>query len=863
MPAVVQIDAWDIAAAAAVTLRAASDDDAGVCHQNGQTWWPMISKLPTLRYDLFSGQFDGTVDTPSSSLALSTEAWPGFAALSLADARFRLWTGKSGDLWSNWTLRFDGRVLSQPPIDGTIATLSIAVDDRWLDTPVLATYAGTTGAEGPAGLKGTPKPLALGAPRYQAGVLIDPTNTVIQLSAYGAIEDVTTALERLARFNAPVGDYTDYSALVAASIPAGAWATAKLVGMVRQGAPPTGKLSYLVKGDKAGPDGWVRKPGEIVRRIALLAGGAGKIDDSSIDAADAARPWNVSLVVEDQASARELAQRVAASVNAVAGVSWLGKLFVAPVGIGASAAVELHPDGSALPPVAELAQVETGGPFWRLDISAERAWTVQALDEIAFTAQLIDLGARTATTVYREGNIAQEQGISWVYTNPAPSAGNAPPALPATSNSWWRVWDARLAGIEDGATRNDDGANMIPAPVGLDQAIFSNGASLAFVVGASGRIADRYRAQLAFAASSTVRWSPALAIPCAPGETLYYRHAVKSDVSTPDSCNPSVSLYASDGAALGAINLSSQAACSGTEAIGTWVTKSAQFVVPAGTAYVQPYAERPVFTTGSFFVGEPYLGRQQPGADVSQGVVLPFTTVPVTADFDGTVKAGQLPLTIRPTVFVGGVDVSLASSYAVSFAGGTATVDNTPGSGTRGLVTLSAASASGPIQITVTPPGGAAFKTVSVSVVFTPDPPPPATTGSGGGASSASTTTFAAVSSGSYPATPTGAPVTVRSDASGRIQGIVSLNGYTQWRGKIVYRLASGGSWSDFAGGEVLGTAPGTVSGGYGWPTPGNLSINQTQTGLTASTDYQVATTERIAAGGTNTPSGSFTAKQP
>ena len=54
-----QIDAWDPSAGAAISLYAASHDDPALCHLNGGTWWPAISKLPTLRYDLFDGAFGG------------------------------------------------------------------------------------------------------------------------------------------------------------------------------------------------------------------------------------------------------------------------------------------------------------------------------------------------------------------------------------------------------------------------------------------------------------------------------------------------------------------------------------------------------------------------------------------------------------------------------------------------------------------------------------------------------------------------------------------------------------------------------------------------------------------------------------
>jgi hypothetical protein len=450
----IQIDAQD-AAGAAVTIQLASHDDERLCHLDGGLWWPVVQRLPTLRYDLYSGAFDGKIDTPASDLTIGIEPWPAFGGYRFADARLRIWRGAIGDAWGSFTLLFDGRVQAQPAIDLGIATLRFAVDDRWLDTPLLALYAGTSGIEGGADLAGTPKPLAIGAPRFASGPMIDTVNNVVQLSAYGAINGIEYALERLARFGASVGNCANYAALVAASVPAGRWATANAYGLVRHGAPPTGLLSYLMQGDAAGPDGWIRTPGKIIRRIALLAGGGGKIDDASLDALDTLWPVNLSLLIKDQVTAREMIQRIAASINAVAGVSWLGKLFVAPIalpsgsaligagggdGIGAgggaglgtegpigSAVITLSADGSTLPAVASVQQIESGAPAWRIAIEAERTWTVHGLGDIAFTATLVPRGDYDAAATYREGNIVQKDGASWLYINPVATVGNAPP----------------------------------------------------------------------------------------------------------------------------------------------------------------------------------------------------------------------------------------------------------------------------------------------------------------------------------------------------------------------------------------------------------------------------------------------------
>lgn len=434
MPVLVQIDGRDPVTGTVVSASAASHDDERICGLDGRTWWPVIAQLPTLRYDLFDGGFEGRIATPSSSLSLSVEPWPDLPRWTLADGRVRIWTGAAGEPWASWTSRFDGRVTAQPRIANGRAAIAFAADDRWLDAPLLGAYAGTGGAEGGPELKGQVKPLALGAPRFVGGRLIDPVNSVVQMSSAGPIEGVEAAFERLARFGASLGDFASHAALVAAAIPPGGWATAHAAGMVRHGAPPEGRLSYHVRGDRV--NGWVRLPGAIIRRIALLSGGAGRIDEASLNALDAARPWPVSVYVSEQTSARELIQRIAASVNATAGVDWLGRLFVAPVGVGAPT-LTLNADGTTLPMVASVEAVEIDPPYWRIAVGAARTWEVHGSGEVAFTAELIERGRYDPAETYREGHIVDlASGSRWLYHATTPTSGNAPPTG-VTGNVWW------------------------------------------------------------------------------------------------------------------------------------------------------------------------------------------------------------------------------------------------------------------------------------------------------------------------------------------------------------------------------------------------------------------------------------------
>ncbi len=431
----IQIDGWD--GATATPVRLASHDDDRLCHLNGQTWWPAIATLPTLRYDFFDGAFDaGSITSPTGSFTAAIGAIPNLPALALHDARIRIWRGELGDAWGAFTLLFDGRVKEQPAISDGIASFGIGTDDSWLDQPLLSTYAGTGSAEGSTDLQGQVKPLALGAPRFAPAVLVDAVDNIYQLSAYGAINSVTNAFDQLVRFGPVDGSASDFDSLKDADLSPGDWGVNLSGGYVRFGAPPAGMVSFHVLGDEVGA--WSRLPGDIIARIASIAGGAAKVASADITALNAARTWNLSLMVTAQTTARDLIQRIAASVNAVAYVDWLGMLRVAAVGIGAPT-LTIAADGSTLPPVAAVEQVAIAAPYWRLAQGAVPTWQVHSLTDIAFSAALNPRGPYDHAETYREGDmVTLANGSQWLFVGASPATASSP----ADDNpNWFRLSD--------------------------------------------------------------------------------------------------------------------------------------------------------------------------------------------------------------------------------------------------------------------------------------------------------------------------------------------------------------------------------------------------------------------------------------
>ena len=893
MPAfLVQIDGYDPVAAAAVTLRLASVDDDRVCHLNGQTWWPAIAKLPELRYDLVDAAFNGRIDTPASQLGIAVEPFPNLPRYILSDARVQLWEGEPGLAWGSGSARFDGRGTAQPSGADGIATLPIAVDDRWLDAPLLTLYAGTTGAEGPSALKGTPKPLAIGAPRFVPGLLIDPTNLVYQLSGYGLIEDVEGAYERILAFTASAGDYANYAALVAASIPAGRWATCKAEGLVRHGAPPVsgGRFTYHVKGDKAGPDGWVRTPGPVIKRLALIGGGSGRFSEASVDALDAARPYNISRHFREQITVREAIQRIAASVNAAMGVSWLSQMFVAPLpALPGTAAVTLDASGAALPAVAKIEQLPMDPPFWRMAIETEITEDVHGLDEVAFTAQLIDTGAYLSTRTYREGNIVQDQNVAWLYINPTPASGNAPPTLPTTSNSWWKAFPppngaasgdqnslnvfangtfdlADSAGKPAGVLVMDADVGGVDAPrLTWDGGTIGGDA----VIGAASKNSHGYigrfpvkpgwkykvKASLRSAGSATAGGLYLRAISTTTDLAPEITHLAQSSMTglPAYAANATALHFAGDG------TTTSGSGSTENGAMGTsFATRDLTFTAPANAKF----GAFMIFArgdTGSVGVRLQALHIEEiSGAEANADVTAnhaPSLEVPGSIQIDansGGTTTTTLPLTARCKAFEGSTNKSPDSSFSLGTlpAGISATINNTASSSDRGVITVTTANAAGNIIVNCTIPGHAEI-TKQIPVTRTQAAAP---SGGGPGATYVTDTGFPNVTSGTL--ADISDIMTIRSTAGGTLifSALIrhlptSGNNGNVMGIKARYRTTAGpGAWNDLAA-EVTGSSN-DVDGESGVQLKGVVSIaDTTKTGLTANTDYDVVLQGRRSSG--------------
>ncbi len=820
-----QIDGFARVGGAATTVRLASHDDDRLCHLDAQVWWPAIARLPPLSRDFFDGAFGGEIVTPTTRFDMAIEGVPSFAALMLHGARIRWWDGELGADIGAFTLRFDGLVDNHPSTRDGIASVDMRVDDAWLDDPILATYAGTTGAEGDAALKGQVKPLLLGVPKMVEGVLINSVDTIVQLSD-GPIAGVDVAMEDAARFPAAAGNYASYAALAAATIAPGFYATALAVGMVRHGAPLAGVASYDVQGSNSGADGGghVRRAGAMIKRLAARAGKSAKIDASSMTALDTARPWNISVALMQQTTMRELVQSFAQSLNAVAGVTWTGLLTVLPINRPEDGAVvgTLAADGSNLPPVGRVDQLGIAPPFWRLAIEAEMTNRVHSNDEIRFTAQLIDRGRYSAGESYREGHIVDMADQSrWLYVAVTPTTGNAPPTWPITSDAFWTLLTppanrgktfvqiaapsvAESTGgdlWQDGAARywlrREDmhlaiggnrimiGGNLLtmawtPNAVQPVRDGIQNGMDTVLIV------VDTVRA-LANDAQATadgkVQSFYAASAPTAEGIGDLWFHTADGNKQYRWSGTAWVAVQ--DTAIGDALDAAAAADAKADGKVTTFISETTPTAEGDGDLWFkESTGELRVWDAVGATWGDPLVDL----TSAAQVVVVPPATFTLYRTAAGAVKPDQLPIDLRPAVTRGGADYRAqnAVSYAVTGTGGLSgkvSVNNTTGSAAKGDVTLAnTITGAGTFQLTVTVSG--IVVGTYVTQLITIDDPPPVDNGTSGGTDSS----LEAVTSTSY-------AVMTGQDGGDPTMDVVIASGQTlKLNTNFYYRNASGTS---------------------------------------------------------------------
>lgn len=187
-----------------------------------------------------------------------------------------------------------------------------------------------TALQGDESLKGKYRPLVYGQVRQVQPVLVNGTLLAYQVHD-GSVEAIGAVRDRGIEFDF-AADYATASLLLAASIPAGEYATSIAEGLIRLGATPSGIVTADVQGDDSGSLGYVSTAADIIRKIATTQGPLTDPDDLDTGTfadlnTETSAVVGVSTGLESTTTA-EVLDSVAASVGAFLDFTRNGRLRV-------------------------------------------------------------------------------------------------------------------------------------------------------------------------------------------------------------------------------------------------------------------------------------------------------------------------------------------------------------------------------------------------------------------------------------------------------------------------------------------------------------------------------------------------------
>jgi hypothetical protein len=279
---------------------------------------------------------------------------------------------------------------------------------------------------------------------------------------------------------------------------------------------------------------------------------------------------------------------------------------------------------------------------------------------------------------------------------------------------------------------------------------------------------------------------------------------------------------------------------------GVWQKFEYEGTLSGGAGFMQPSIRLLAGNTGTVQVAALTVSYSQPGAN-DTATNAPLLVIPVDqaihADSFGTPITGQLPRTLKASLFIGTTDVSSSTTWALKTATGGTLSTAIAEISSNGTITLKAQPAGGLLIINAIRDVVNITDTTLVTTFIAPSEG-----GSGGGTSqnwtsftSSASTTF--VEAGVEKTVTTGSAGTLTSSAPLNFTAVLGDGEFGDLEAKWQYRTPPGsGTWIDFA--AAVADSLQAYGGDYsGEPEPaydGFIGINQTKTGLTATTDYGV-----------------------
>lgn len=422
-------------------VRLASGASAAAAGTDGERWEHALTRRPRFALEVLDPTLSGQIRTGRGDFALNFAAvkahksireyhWVG-APIVIRDAsNLQTFTGMP--------IEFTGIVRSAVPDPETdTLVLNLEVDVQALDKPLLSEeFNGGGGVNGEPANMGTLKPAGFGACKNIEPIWVDTVRNIGMIDGYGNTLAIPALFEGASDFGPSVGDFATYAALAAAidskTIKPGQWGTCIAQGLIGLGAPPAGIITVDANFGANRPDTFLNR---ILIQHAGLSINA--LDVAAFTALGTAVDRPVHYWTRAARNVKELAEAIAASCNATLFVTLQGKVSVTRAFGGTNLALLDKQRPSAAQRVTQWRPLEPEAPVWRMKARAARPGTTLTTDQIMYADDLIDRGQYQPGETYRQGHIVWVGTAQYLYVNPTPTAGNAPPAPPATSNDYW------------------------------------------------------------------------------------------------------------------------------------------------------------------------------------------------------------------------------------------------------------------------------------------------------------------------------------------------------------------------------------------------------------------------------------------
>jgi hypothetical protein len=287
--------------------------------------------------------------------------------------------GREGDAYDNFYTIFNGTA-SDWVIQEDNVIVKLVDNGYLLDVTVQPNlFAGTAGLEGTADLTGKRKPRTLGTVYNISPPLVIPSSLLYQVND-GPVFSIDAVYDR----GVALVFYTNYAnsaSLLAASIPAGQYATCVSEGLFRLNTVPTGTVCADVHGDNTNGV-YARTSADIVRRILLTS----KIADPlglylpSFDIVNNVQPATVGYYIapDDTNTIADAIANIMGGVGGWGGFRRTGQfevgIFLTPIGVTPNVFIDrtdvLSIQREALPSALTP-------PPYRFRCGYQHVWTVQ------------------------------------------------------------------------------------------------------------------------------------------------------------------------------------------------------------------------------------------------------------------------------------------------------------------------------------------------------------------------------------------------------------------------------------------------------------------------------------------------------